>query len=142
MTCALRFSAVCDDARPSPDGKLDLHGVYHDLSAPGFPARQDHLVLVLVLEWGRSDHGRFKFKADLEDSEGNISLTVEGESEVREAPEGHPPARSQLIMPMDGVVFPQPGQYNFRVKVKGETFRGPGIYLIDMPEEQATQPER
>jgi len=105
MTCALRFSAVFDDARPSPDGKLDLHGVYHDLSAPGFPARQDHLVLVLVLEWGRSDHGRFQFKADLEDSEGNISLTVEGESEVREAPEGHPPARSQLIMPMDGVVF-------------------------------------
>ena len=73
MSCALRFSAVCDDARTSPDGKLDLHGVYHDLSAPGFPAKQDHLVLVLVIEWGHKDHGRFQFKADLEDSEGNIS---------------------------------------------------------------------
>ena len=91
MSCALRITAVCDDARTSPDGKLDLHGVYHDLSAPGFPAKQDHLVLVLVIEWGRKDHGRFQFKADLEDSEGNISMTVEGESEVRAVSEDHPP---------------------------------------------------
>ena len=142
MSCALRFSAVCDDARTSPDGKLDLHGVYHDLSAPGFPAKQDHLVLVLVIEWDRKDHGRFQFKADLEDSEGNVSLTVEGESEVRAVPEGHPPPRSQLVMPMDSVVFPKPGQYVFQVKVKGETFQGPGIYLRDLPEEQVAQPEK
>jgi len=133
---------VCHDARTSPDGKLDLHGVYHDLSAPGFPAKQDHLVLVLVIEWGHEDHGRFQFKADLEDSEGNISLTVEGESEVRAVPEDHPPPRSQLIMPMDGVVFPKPGQYIFQVKVKGEIFQGPGIYLRDMPKEHVTQPEK
>ena len=119
-----------------------MHGVDHDLSAPGFPAKQDHLVLVLVIEWGHKDHGRFQFKADLEDSEGNISLTVEGESEVRAAPEGHPPPRSQLVMPMDGVIFPKPGQYLFRVKVKGETFQGPGIYLRDVPEEQIAQPEK
>ena len=141
MTCALRFSAVCDDARTNPDGKLDVQGVYHDLSAPGFPAKQDHLVLVLVIEWGREDYGRFQFKADLEDSEGNVSLTVEGESEVREAPESHPPARSQLIMPIEGVVFPKPGQYTFRVKVKGQTFQGPGIYLRDIPEDQVVHPE-
>ena len=134
MSCTLHFSAVCDDARASSDGKIDLHGVYHDLSAPGFPAKQDRLVLVLVLEWDRSDHGRFLFKADLEDAEGNVSLTVEGETEVRAPAPGHPPARSQLIMPMESVVFPSPGQYRFRVKVKGETFDGPGIYLIEMPE--------
>ena len=46
----LRFSTVCADARQTPDGKIDVHGVFHDLSAPGFPAEQDHLVLVLVIE--------------------------------------------------------------------------------------------
>ena len=134
MSCTLRFSAICDDARPSPDGKVDIHGVYHDLSAPGFPAKQERLVLVLVLEWDRSDHGRFLFKADLEDDEGNISLTVEGETEVQSSPEGHPPARSQLIMPMEDVVFPHPGQYNFRVRVKGDELPGPGIYLMAHPD--------
>ncbi len=133
MSCTLRFAAVCNDARPTPDGKIDIHGIYHDLSAPGFPAKQDNLVLVVVLEWDRSDHGRYIFKADLEDDEGNISLTVEGETEVVQPEEGSPPARSQLIMPLDGVVFPHAGQYTFRVKVKGETLDGPGIFLIDAP---------
>lgn len=134
----LRFSAICEDARPTPDGRLDLHGVYHDLSAPGFPARQDRLVLVLVLEWDRSDHGRYLFKADLEDARGQVSLTVEGETEVHLPTPSSPPARSQLIMPLDDVVFPRAGQYQFKVKVKGHTFDGPSIYLMEVPSDPAS----
>ncbi|HUF74762.1 MAG TPA: hypothetical protein VMM35_00725 [Longimicrobiales bacterium] len=130
----LRFSAICEDARTTPDGKVDVHGVYHDLAAPGFPARQDRLVLVLVLEWDRADHGRYLFKADLEDASGKPSLTVEGETEVHRPHPDHPPARSQLIMPLEDVVFPRSGQYVFRVKVKGETLEGPSIYLMESPE--------
>lgn len=129
----LRFSAICEDARSTPDGRLDVHGVYHDLSAPGFPARQDRLVLVIVLEWGRSDHGRYLFKADLEDARGEVSLTVEGETEVHLPVPGSPPARSQLIMPLDDVVFPRAGQYQFKVRVKGQTFDGPSLYLMEVP---------
>lgn len=131
----LRFSAICDDARATPEGKIDIHGVYHDLAAPGFPARQDRLVLVLVLEWDRDDHGRYRFKADLEGEDGNVSLTVEGETEVHKPADGHPPARSQLIMPLDGIVFPEGGQYVFRVKVKGQTLTGPSIFLMEAPED-------
>jgi hypothetical protein len=130
----LRFAAICDDARTTPDGKLDVHGVYHDLAAPGFPARQDRLVLVLVLEWDRADHGRYLFKADLEDAEGNVSLTVEGETEVHGPQPSRPPARSQLIMGLDNVVFPRAGQYAFSVKVKGETLTGPSLFLSEAPE--------
>jgi hypothetical protein len=134
----LRFSTVCDDARPTPDGKVDVHGVFHDLSAPGFPAKQDRLVLVLVIEWNREDHGRYLFKADLEDEKGDISLTVEGETEVHRPEADQPPARSQLIMPMEDIVFPHPGQYTFRVKVKGNTLEGPGIFLMEVPDGPAT----
>jgi Family of unknown function (DUF6941) len=133
----LRFAAICEDARATPEGKLDVHGVYHDLAAPGFPARQDRLVLVLVLEWGRDDQGRYLFKADLEDETGKVSLTVEGESEVRQPSPEHPPARSQLILPLADVVFPREGQYTFRVKVKGQTFAGPSIYLMKSSEDSA-----
>lgn len=130
----LRFSAVCDEAHATPEGKLELHGVYHDLSAPGFPAQQERLVLVLVLEWGREEHGRYRFRADLEDDEGNVSLTVEGETEVSAPTPENPPSRSQLIMPIEGVIFPHPGQYVFRVKVKGRTLEGPGVFLMEVPE--------
>lgn len=135
----LRFSAVCDDARPTSAGRIDLDGVYHDLAAPGFPAKQERLVLVLVLEWGREDHGRYLFKADLEDEDGEISLTVEGETEVHQSPPDQPPARSQLIMPMEEVIFPHPGQYTFRVKVKGRELEGPGIYLMEVSEGERPQ---
>jgi hypothetical protein len=134
----LRFSAICEDARATPDGKVDLHGVYHDLAAPGFPARQDRLVLVLVLEWDRADHGRFRFKADLEDDAGKASLTVEGETEVHRPLPHHPPARSQLIMPLEDVVFPRAGQHTFRVKVKGQTLEGPSVYLMETPDDAAS----
>lgn len=133
----LRFSAICDDARPTPTGRIDAHGIYHDLAAPGFPAKQEHMVLVLVLEWDREDHGRYRFKADLEDDEGKVSLTVEGETEVQQPGEGQPPARSQLVMPIEEVVFPHAGQYTFRLKVKGRTLQGPGVYLMEVPEDQA-----
>ena len=133
----LRFSAVCEGALPTPDGKIDVHGVYHDLSAPGFPAKQDRMVLVLVIEWSQEDHGRYLFKADLEDDEGNISLTVEGETEVHRPAHDQPPARSQLIMPLEEVVFPHAGQYTFRLRVKGHSLEGPGIYLTEAPQGQA-----
>jgi hypothetical protein len=134
----LRFGAICDDARPTPEGKVDLDGVYHDLSAPGFPAKQDRLVLVLVLEWAREDHGRYLFRVDLEATDGSVSLTVEGETEVHRPGRGGPPARSRLILPLEGVVFPRAGQYVFRVKVKGRTLDGPGINLVQAPPEDAT----
>jgi hypothetical protein len=133
----LRFAAVCEDAHPTPEGRLHVHGVYHDLSAPGFPARQEHLVLVLVLEWDRDDHGRYLFKADLEDEAGKASLTVEGETEVHRPAPGAPPARSQLIMPIENVVFPRAGQYSFRVRVKGHAFDGPSLYLMQAEESGA-----
>jgi hypothetical protein len=136
----LRFAAVCDEAHATPEGKLELHGVYQDLAAPGFPAKQDRMVLVMILEWDREDHGRFRFRADLEDEDGNSSLTVEGETEVRTPADGNPPSRSQLIMPMEGVIFPHPGQYVFRVKVKGKSLEGPGLFLMEVPKEAAAGP--
>ena len=134
---ALRFSTICDDARSTPDGKLDIQGVYHDLAAPGFPARQDRIVLVIVIEWEREDHGRYLFKADLEDQEGNVSITVEGETEVHLPGPNHPPARSQLIMPLENIVFPKSGQYAFVIRVNGQTLQGPSLYLMETDEEGA-----
>ena len=131
MSARLRFSAVCEHAQATPEGRIDLQGVFHDLAAPGFPAEQDRLVLVAVLEWGRGDHGRHLFRADLEDEGGKSSLTVEGETELRASPPGYPPARSHLILPMERVVFPHPGQYSFKIKVKGRVFEGPGIFLME-----------
>jgi hypothetical protein len=37
---------------------------------------------------------------------------------------------------MHEVLFPHAGQYTFRIKAKGKTIDGPGIYLVEVPETQ------
>ena len=96
----LLLALVCDDAALNPEGKLDVHGVFNDLYAPGFPAKQEHMVLALVVEWDREDEGRFRFRVDLEDEDGKPTLSVEGYSDVDARPADRPPPRTRLVMPL------------------------------------------
>ncbi|MCY4398661.1 MAG: hypothetical protein OXE96_04850 [Gemmatimonadetes bacterium] len=127
-------SAVCDHAADTPDGKLDVHGIFHDLYAPGFPARQDRMTLVLSLEWDRSDAGRHSFRVDVRGPDRRPTLTVEGQSEVTPQPPGRPPPRTRLVMPLEDVVFPVPGRYEFEVRVKGNVMAGPTLHLVEVAE--------
>lgn len=127
----LLLGLVCDDARSNPDGKLDVHGVFHDLFAPGFPARQDRMVLVLVVEWDREDHGRYAFRVDLVDPDGRATASAEVETEVSPSPAPRPPSRTQLVSPLEDIVFPVPGTYRFRVRVKGHDLDGPLLHLLE-----------
>jgi hypothetical protein len=125
------LTLVCDDARLNPEGKLDVHGVFNDLYAPGFPAKQDRMVLVMVVEWDRSDEGRHRFRVDLQDDSDKPTLSVEGYSDVDRRPDDRPPPRTRLVMPLEEVVFPRPGAYRFQIRVKGRTFQGPSLYLVE-----------
>lgn len=129
--------AVCDQAVSTPDGKLDVHGVFHDLYAPGFPARQDRMTLVVCIEWDRDDSGRHHFRVDVRGPDGRPTLTVEGESEVTPRPPERPPPRTQLVMPLEDVVFPVPGRYDFDIRVKGHVMPGPVLHLVEVPPETA-----
>lgn len=132
----LLLGLVCDDARTTDEGKLDVQGIFNDLFAPGFPAKQERMVLVLAIEWDRRDQGRFQFRVDLKGPEGRPSLTVDGHTEVDRRPPERPPARTRLVMPLEDVIFPEPGRYRFEVRMKGETFPGPTLHLV----EQETAP--
>jgi hypothetical protein len=128
----LQYVFLCDQAAEDPNGKLDVQGIFHDLLAPGFPAVQERMVLVLVIEWGRKDQGRYNLKAEFVGPDGGVVLTVDGHSDVEVRPPERPPARTRLVMPLEKVVFPRPGKYFLRVIVKGERFRGPSLHLLQM----------
>ncbi len=124
------LALVCDDAGINEEGKLDIHGAFNDLYAPGFPAKQARMVLVLVVEWDREDEGRHRFRLDLEDESGKATLSVEGYSDVDRRPAERPPPRTRLVMPLEEVVFPRPGEYSFRIRMKGQALPGPSLHLI------------
>ena len=126
----LQLALVCDHAEETPDGKLDIRGVFNDLAAPGFPAKHD-MVLVLAVEWDRSDTGRHDFQVDLLGPSGNPTMTVQGHSDVDSREPERPPARTRIVIPLREVIFPERGAYNFRVQVKGRTYDGPSLYLTE-----------
>lgn len=130
----LILTLLCDSARTTADGKLDMHGVFNDLFAPGFPARREKMVFVAGIEWDRTDSGRFQFKVDLMDPSGRPAMTLEGHTDVDERPENRPPARTWLIMPLENVVFTGPGRYRFGIRVKGTDLNGPALHVFPADE--------
>ncbi len=110
---------------------MDVHGIFHQLYAPGFPAQQDRLVLVLVLEWESSDVGRKDFRIDLLDPSGSPVLTINGHTEVSTRREGEPPQQTRLIMPLEEVIFPTAGTYEFELHLGEVRRRLIPLHLIE-----------
>ncbi len=136
----LQTAFFCDEAREDPNGKLDAHGIFHDLFATGFPAAHGRMVLVLVVDWDRKDHGRYGLKAELVAPDGSVVLTVDGHTEVDSRPAHRPPARTRLVTELEKVVFPKAGRYHLRLMVKGQRFRGPTLNLVQIEVEGDTVP--
>jgi hypothetical protein len=121
----------CDKARNRPDGKLDLEGVFNELYAPGFPARQDNIVLAGVIVWERTDDGQQPFQIEIEDPAGETVFTIKGHTEVDARPQHRPPARTCLVLPLEKVIFPEAGEYPTRIRIKDELLAGPSLHLME-----------
>ncbi len=120
----------CTDAGAGPDGKLSIHGIFNELNAPDFPARQDRMVLVGIVEWQRDLQGRIPFTVDLTDPEGLAIFSIEGHTDVESRPPSKAPAKTHLILPLKDVMFPAPGHYRVRININGSELTGPSMHLI------------
>lgn len=120
----------CTDASTGPDGKLDIQGVFNELYAPEFPARQDRLILVGIVEWQRDLEGRIPFAVDLVDSQGMAIFSIEGHTEVDARPPSRAPAKTHFILPMENVMFPSAGHYRVRINLNGTEITGPSMHLM------------
>jgi hypothetical protein len=117
----LVFSLACEEVRSRPDGRMDVLGVFNQLSAPGFPAAQDRMTVIFVLEWTAEEAGDQPLRADMLDDEGNHVLTIQGHTEVAERSDDRAPAQTRLVLPMEKVVFPHAGRYTFHLKASEQT---------------------
>ncbi len=120
----------CADAQAGPDGKLDIHGVFNELYAPDFPARQDRMVLVGIVEWQRDLQGRIPFTVDLIDSEDKAIFSIEGHTDVDARPPSKAPAKTHFILPLENVMFPAPGCYRVRIRINDSELAGPSMHLM------------
>ena len=127
------FFLFCADAKARSDGKLDIHGVFNELYAPDFPARQDHMVLVGIVEWQRDLQGRIPFTVDLIDSDGLAIFSIEGHTDVDARPASRAPAKTHFILPLKNVMFTAPGHYRAQISINGCELAGPSMHLLRTP---------
>ena len=120
----------CTDAAAGPDGKLSIHGIFSELRAPDFPARQDEMVLVGIVEWPRDLAGRIPFTVDLTDPGGMSIFSIEGHTDVAARSASRAPAKTHLILPLKNVMFPAPGHYRVRININGTELPGPSMHLL------------
>ena len=130
----LILALACDRASLRPDGKLDIEGVFNELNAPGFPAAQDRMTVVFVIEWPRDVHGSVPFRADLVDEGGQKMLTIQGHTEVHAARDDRAPATTKVVMPLERVIFPHAGRYRFALTARGQTVEGIPLHLVEIPD--------
>ena len=128
------LTTFCEHADLRPDGRLDIHGAFHDLVAPGFPAKQDEMVLVVAVEWAPQDSGRYQFTVELRGGGPNPSFTGNGQTEVSAREAGDRPQRTFLVMPLQDIVFPEPGPYRLGIRMKGQDIEGPTLHLWEVSE--------
>ena len=121
----------CEDAATGTDGKLNVQGIYNELYAPGFPARQDKVVLAGILEWQRQVNGDQLFEMNLLDPEDKAIFTIEGSTQVDARSVDRPPAKTVLVFPLENLVFIQAGQYRVRFTVGADELRGPSLHVLN-----------
>jgi hypothetical protein len=129
----LRLSAVCEQATERPDGRLDLLGMFNELSAPGFPAMQDRMTAVFLVEWSAEEAGRQPLRADLVDAEGSKVITIQGHTDVEARGAGRAPAQTRLVMPLEKVIFRKPGRYRFELLAGGDVAEGCSFFVGQLP---------
>ncbi|HSM36536.1 MAG TPA: hypothetical protein VK837_09095 [Longimicrobiales bacterium] len=126
----LVLALACEDANVRPDGRLDVRGVFNQLAAPGFPAAQDRMTAVFVMEWGPEEAGRQPLRADLvEGASRNPVLTIQGHTDVDAAGDGTP-AHTRLVMPLEDVVFPVEGRYEFVLEAGGDRVSAFSVFVF------------
>ncbi|HSU16275.1 DUF6941 family protein [Longimicrobium sp.] len=124
------YALLCESAQERPDGRLDVHGVFHQLYAPGFPAQQERMTFAVALEWEAHERGRIEFSIELVDPARSPVLSITGHTEVAEQQPMQGPPQTRVVMPLDNVVFPAEGTYAFELVVDGERQRLTPLHLL------------
>lgn len=127
------YALLCEHAQERGDGRLDAHGVFHQLYAPAFPAQQDKMTLAVAVEWEPQERGRIEFSIELVDPSRSPALSITGHTDVAEQQPFQGPPQTRLVMPLDGVIFPAEGTYLFEWIAGADRHRLAPLHIIKNP---------
>lgn len=116
----IRIAALADYTNLTNNGKLNILGIFSQIHASSVPTVHAQMHFVMQLAFEPYETGEKKIRIALQDEDGEQVLGVEGVLNI--APTASPdPIVVNQILPMQNVVFPHFGSYEFVVEVDGET---------------------
>ena len=126
------LAVVADAANVSQEGKLNVLGVFDTIWAREFPFRHSAMVFVLRLHADFTEQGDHGMQVRLIDADGGQVFKAEGPVKV---PAGAPgrAARPHVILTLNAISFPAPGDYSFEVTLDGAHLRSVPLHVVKMP---------
>ena len=104
---------TADYANITGEGKLNVMGIFNDISAFNFPARHSSMYLIAKLSPEISEYGQKRsFTILLMDADAKHIVDVSGEFEVPRGQDGKKP-EVNIMFELKDVVFTKPGRYVF-----------------------------
>jgi len=118
----LTLGLLADAANTTPNNKLNLPGVFRNITATDYPAIHPSMDLVLRFSTDPVERGQeYPLSIVLVDSDGSEVLSVKGRVRVPNDRPADMPLDVMLQIPFRNTAFPHAGQYTFVIVVDGET---------------------
>lgn len=118
------LAVLADYANTSKEGKLNILGVFSEISPPVLPWNLPQMYVVVSMEAEPSEAGiEMPFSTLLWDGDGKEILSIEQKIIVPQP--SRPGAHTTInnIIALAGVPFNKPGEYAFYIRVAGEQKR-------------------
>jgi len=116
---SIPLHVVADSANVSKEGKLNIFGIFQRILASSFPATHPSLALVFTIEADSGDTAsEHALMVDLVDSDGKRIANIDAKIKFAQVP-GKKANHNQIVL-LNGLNFPKPGMYEFKIIINGE----------------------
>lgn len=114
------LALLADYANVSEEGKLNVLGIFDQITTAVLPALHPQAHLVLRFEASAPEQGKSKdLRIELIDADGRREMAIEGRFSVPTF-EGRVLVTLSEIIRINNILFTKPGDYSFRVLINGE----------------------
>ena len=128
----VRWVVLCDFANMSKEGKLNLMGVFDQITSKNYPAIHPSMFLVIRFDVDPAEFGhQQKIIVKLADEDGKKIL--EASAELTPNGEGGRGLYVDNVLALQNVVFPHEGRYSVDVLVNNNAQGHVGLNMLKAP---------
>jgi hypothetical protein len=133
----VKLAVICDYANVSQDGKLNIMGVFHEITPPVLPYQVPRMFLVASFDAGPAEFGTDKHvRISLLENDGTQLLSLDGPVSVHSPSRVGSRAIINQVIGIEGFLLERSGDYAFHILVNDEEKTSAALHVNEVPEGQ------